>query len=508
MLTRRNVYGLGGDWPAPLLWYARGVAAMKARALAEPTSWRFYAAIHGFNKGLWTGAGYLKAGEAMPTSANQKRYWNQCQHGSWYFLPWHRGYLLAFEQNVRAAIVALKGPADWTLPYWNYFKPDQNKLPPAFATPDWPDGKGNNPLYVPQRYGPQDDGNVYVDLADVNLKAMADPDFTGVASGGAPGFGGVDTGFEHGGRTHGGIETQPHDWVHGLVGGGDETRSGLMSDPRTAALDPIFWLHHANIDRLWDVWRKNPPTDQDPKAPAWLKGPASVGERAFSLPKPDGEPWDYTPADMVDDHKLGYSYDDIAPAAPPDTHRRRLQRLGAPQAATAMKPGASVVTGKSVELVGASPKGVELKGSEASTAITLDVPARKKVTASLSAVARGAAATPDRVFLNLENVTGLADSTAFKVYVGVPPAADAAQHADKLAGSISLFGVTSASEPDGAHGGQGLTFVLDITDIVDALHLQNALDVDKLDVRLVPLRPVHEKAQIRIGRISMFRQGH
>jgi len=507
-LTRKNVWDLGSTWADPILWYARGVAAMKARALAEPTSWRFYAAIHGFHKGLWTAAGYLKAGEAMPTSANHKRYWLQCQHGSWYFLPWHRGYLLAFEQNVRAAIVALKGPAEWTLPYWNYFKPHQNKLPPAFATPDWPDGKGNNPLYVPQRYGPQNDGDVYVDLVDVNLKAMADPDFTGVASGAGPGFGGVDTGFEHNGGTHGGIETQPHDWVHGLVGGGDQDHPGLMSDPRTAALDPIFWLHHANIDRLWDVWTRNPPTDEDPKAPKWLKGPASVGERAFSLPKPNGDVWNYTPEDMVDDNKLGYAYDDVSPAVPADSHRRRMQRLGAPAPAVGLKPGAPVVSGKNVELVGASPRGVELKGSEATTVVTLDTSVRKKVTASLSAVAKAAAPAPDRVFLNLENVTGFADATAFKVYVGVPTGADPAQHADKLAGSIALFGVASASEPDGDHGGKGLTFVLEITDVVDTLHLQNALDVDKLDVRLVPLRPVHEKAQIKIGRISIFRQGN
>ena len=27
-----------------------------------------------------------------------------------------------------------------------------------------------------------------------------------------------------------------------------------MGDPLTAAQDPIFWLHHANIDRLWNHW--------------------------------------------------------------------------------------------------------------------------------------------------------------------------------------------------------------------------------------------------------------
>jgi hypothetical protein len=34
--TRRNVWDLGSDWAEPILWYARGVQAMKQRALAEP----------------------------------------------------------------------------------------------------------------------------------------------------------------------------------------------------------------------------------------------------------------------------------------------------------------------------------------------------------------------------------------------------------------------------------------------------------------------------------------
>jgi tyrosinase len=45
--TRRNVWELGGDWADQLLWYARGVKAMKARALNDPIGWRFYGAIHG-----------------------------------------------------------------------------------------------------------------------------------------------------------------------------------------------------------------------------------------------------------------------------------------------------------------------------------------------------------------------------------------------------------------------------------------------------------------------------
>ena len=106
------------------------------------------------------------------------------------------------------------------------------------------------------------------------MNALGEPDFEGVASGGSPGFGGVGTGFAHGGRTHGAIETQPHDWVHGLVGGGlSPQQPGLMSDPDTAGLDPIFWLHHANIDRLWEVWRQNPATHVDPSRRTGSMGP-------------------------------------------------------------------------------------------------------------------------------------------------------------------------------------------------------------------------------------------
>jgi len=33
----------------------------------------------------------------------------------------------------------------------------------------------------------------------------------------------------------------------------------------TAAADPLFWMHHANIDRLWWHWQQSPPgKDQNP----------------------------------------------------------------------------------------------------------------------------------------------------------------------------------------------------------------------------------------------------
>ncbi len=48
MFTRQNVYEIGDDWADPVLWYARGIKAMRARPLDDVTSWKFYGIIHGY----------------------------------------------------------------------------------------------------------------------------------------------------------------------------------------------------------------------------------------------------------------------------------------------------------------------------------------------------------------------------------------------------------------------------------------------------------------------------
>ena len=101
-----------------------------------------------------------------------------------------------------------------------------------------------------------------------------------------------------------------------------------MSDPDAAALDPIFWLHHANIDRLWEVWRENPVTNINPTDPNWLNGPASQGERSFAMPMPDGTTWTYTPSDMAVLAAQNYTYDDLSAAVPALKPGARAMALG------------------------------------------------------------------------------------------------------------------------------------------------------------------------------------
>jgi tyrosinase len=226
---------------------------------------------------------------------------------------------------------------------------------------------------------------------------------------------------------------------------------------------------------------------------------------------PDGTTFTYTPGQMMSPENLGYEYDDLTPAGAPVSPQDRLDRLGfeVPAERTA-EEGVAVPEEINVELVGANDETVPVAGSESRTQIRLDAPARQKVAASLTPPAAGdveRVTAPDRVFLNLENVRGQSDATAFRVYLGLGDEEDPAEHPERLAGSIAPFGVSQASDPGDEHAGQGLTFVLEITNIIDQLHLQGGFDVGSLPVRIVPVRPVSTESELSIGRISIFRQG-
>jgi tyrosinase len=519
-LLRRNAWELPSDdtgdkdWPAPILWYARGVAAMMKRPLDDPLSWRFFAAIHGFSPGKWANAGYYdKADDSLPASKTLSLYWGQCWHGSWYFLPWHRGYLMAFEQAIRAEIAALKGPDDWTLPYWNYFAKDQQAIPPAFASRTWHDDDGPNPLYVAARYGVNSDGVVVIPLdyrtpevdLDLTLDALDAQNFVG-SNRVDPGFGGLDTGATHAGGTHGRLEANPHDMVHSLIGG--VYKEGLMSTPVTAGLDPIFYLHHANIDRLWEVWRRNARTHTDAVETSWQDGPVPAGGPPFVMPLPATTPgddftkWPYTPAQMSDLASLNYGYDDYtddkitqrtpprkdAPAAP-DRRRARGREMAMPESTSPGEP----------RLLGATRDSMSIVGAESSTALSItspdDRPRRRARAGSAEA-----AAPHERVYLNLENITAARDGAILSVYVGGPGGVN-----EQIAGSVALFGAAPQDTIGGGASENGLTAVLDITDVVDDLDL--ALDrLDQLAIRVVPLAELDAESDVKIGRLSLYTQ--
>lgn len=534
--VRSNAWNSGGTFSnTDLLWYAKGVGVMQSRALNDSSSWWFFAAIHGEYVGDngFPGWGFLPGPPAVPISPTPSssvsgQFWDQCQHQSWFFLPWHRGYLLALEAQIRAAVINLGGPATWALPYWNYFGPGtQFNIPPAFTQQTLPDGSPN-PLLVNARYGPDGDGNIYIPTAPAVASHPGDPNFSpGTVtqdcmsndlytgddpSTPPPGFGGPQTGFSHAGGTSGNLENNPHNLVHVYVGGsapGGQTY-GLMSDPGIAALDPIFYLHHANIDRMWALWNLTP-ANANPAQSSWLNGPAVGGNQEFVMPMPDGSSMVYTPQQMNSLSQLNYTYDSlpqsvpVAPSGLVATVSARLASLGATAAAAKVREGVPVTIGRNRELLGATQQALPVKGAGITASVKLDAGVRRKVSASFAKPSE--TALPDRVFLNLENVRGTHDAAALSVYINLPEGAKAGDHPELLAGTVGLFGMRRASLADGKHAGEGLNFILDITKIVDGLHLNNALEVDSLKVTIVPRRMIPDQAQISVGRVSIYRQG-
>ena len=139
MRTRKDAWKIPAT-DQTLVWYAKAIAEMKKRPITDPTSWRYQAAVHDYVSGDDPLATH---GEALPTPSDQQTFWARCQHGSWFFLPWHRAYLFYFEHILRQIIQKLGGPSDWALPYWNYSDPSNSSarcLPPLFWAPKLPDG--------------------------------------------------------------------------------------------------------------------------------------------------------------------------------------------------------------------------------------------------------------------------------------------------------------------------------------------------------------------------------
>jgi hypothetical protein len=217
--TRLDVGGLSATSPT-LVSYAKAIKAMQALPSTNPLSWAYQAAIHG------------------TTLSGSHPAWNTCQHGTIYFWSWHRMYLYWFERIIRK----MSGDANFALPFWNYEAATERKLPAPFRN-------SASTLYVSNRGAGWNAGT-----ASLAASAVATSGFMPTV----PYY-----------NAQSGCESTPHAAVHVSVG-------GWMGFVPTAAQDPIFYLHHSNIDRLWNAWlkqgggRSNPLSDNAWKTTKFL----------------------------------------------------------------------------------------------------------------------------------------------------------------------------------------------------------------------------------------------
>jgi tyrosinase len=210
---RRNVRTLT---PGQLANYRKAIAA--AQRITDDRGYQAWAGIHGL---------------PLPIS---------CTHNSPLFLPWHRAYLYFFEKTLQDRVPGV------TLPWWNWTTHHTEGLPASYRSAKAADGTTNplrgSPIQASGREQrgetkttrtPGADGAPPLPtLATVN-RILALSDF-------------LD------------FQTQledVHNGVHVWVG-------GTMSSIATSAYDPIFWAHHAMIDRIWRLWQLRHPGSRPP----------------------------------------------------------------------------------------------------------------------------------------------------------------------------------------------------------------------------------------------------
>ena len=457
--TRKNAWvHYAIDQEDPLYWYEIGVAAMKARPINDPKSWRWQAAVHAY---------YGANSDPLATATDQipgnaSKYWTRCQHDSWFFLPWHRMYLHHVEQVLLADIKAAGGPADWALPYWNYSRTSGERRLPARLR------NHNSALYNPNRSATANSGRTF-SANSTGLSALRTANFSGAGTwlaGG--GFGGPQTGFSHSGQVRGDIDNAPHGTMHMAVG-------GWMTRFHTAALDPIFYLHHANIDRLWEVWLQRDSAHTNPTQSLWLNG------IAFDFIDASGAAVTMHAQDVLSTAAapLDYIYDDTTDPLPSGM-------------------GAGIVGGVSPpNLIGASPAAFTL-GTGNNKA---QVPTQQVAGATLQPM--GGSPQQGRIYLQFENITGTDVAPSYDVYVALPAGADPANHSDHYVGTVSLFGLVESTNPQIPGGGSGLTLCLEITEQVIKLRQLGSWDPANLDVEFVKAGDQPE-VDVRIGRISLY----
>lgn len=434
MRTRKDVSSLTvGDvasaatkeWHPVLDTYARGVRLMRdldTQRPLVPDSWRWAANTHGIDR-----------------NTRFRPAWKQCQHQSLYFLPWHRAYLAWFESTIRRLTVE----DEWALPYWDYSSPDSDRLlPPEFTvqTRTVAGATEPNPLFSPDRWPdpvPLDDIDVVTALGQVSYVLEWELGFGGVLP---------DQFF-------GLLESLPHNAVHVDIG-------GFMRSPATAGRDPIFWLHHANIDRLWEVWLSLPGSIRLTDPGAVTAGLATQWKSAKFWFGAETAPTVYSMSDVenLTSQAMNYQYESID--LPPDV-----------AAAVASARSAAAGVGGGLALDDTQPRWEPVGATfHLSSGELREVATGGPGIGGLSLEDTA----PSRLLLELSGATATEPHSAYVVEVRTSPEGSA-----HVAGRFSTFGL--ADTPDD----ETRNYLLDATAVVPDL-IEEGWSGGGLTVQVVP----------------------
>lgn len=213
---------------------------------------------------------------------------NLCHNDSRIFLTWHRSYIYAFEKALNSALQWKRGTdeLELTLPYWDWtsFRTSThaaNGIPKVLDDETYTNASGDtvdNPLAkAPSLYRTVSQGltgddaytHRYTTRLRDNIPFLEDDVERYLTN---PSFSSFSLDFDRG--AHG----QVHVDVGGVqLGSPLPGGSGDMRSVVSAAYDPIFWLHHGMVDKVWFDWQI-------------LHPGASVPQHVLDTPVFDGRP--------------------------------------------------------------------------------------------------------------------------------------------------------------------------------------------------------------------------
>jgi tyrosinase len=430
---RKNVSNLSATDPV-IQTYKAAVAAMKALPSTDNRSWTSQANIH----------------------------FNSCTHGNWFFLPWHRAYLLYFERICRK----LTGDSTFALPYWNW------TTHPAVPDVFW---DTTSPLFD--------------SLRAVSQASQADPSWIG-----APVIENIlsQTNFEIfasgpplGGQLHfatntGLLEGNPHNNIHGWI---DSNHMGSFQSP----LDPVFWTHHNMLDCLWVEWNINR-NNSNTNASAW------TDQKFSDFFDENGNPVTIQVIETVLYPVFLYQFE---PCGPSQQHgKKKKTKAQLEQFLRAGAPSTFAVS-KHFEL-------------QQSVQAEVGKPATGTIKIEPHAFSDAFDSGKSAVVLTLGDVEIPEKKDFFvRVFINKPDASASTPFEDPhYAGSFAFFSDEAAmkKQEHASLGRPKAGFLVDITPTLRKLNQAGSLPASSVGVNLVPVAYEHREAageQLTLGRLEL-----
>ena len=307
-VTKRIRYNANSQEAIPHLEAMdKAFGIMKSLDCDDPRSWYYQGSIHWIPDSI---PNNLLCDSYSSSETDLKLAWDNCTHSEAgaeevHFLAWHRIYIYHLEEIIRE----LSGMDEFALPYWGY---TNNNIEDKIMPEIFRDSTSN--LFEPARW------------AKLNEGAPINPNTAGSA---------LDltvlmqyTDYK---LFNSNADAAPHGFMHGYIGNANklrspkypnkitqtETRTGLMGSVPTAGYDPIFWLHHSNIDRIYQQWTNSKNgtliTEQMLDNPAW----------GYIFFNGKGEKVEYTMGELREVlYSLDYNFDDTKVYEKPDAVSR------------------------------------------------------------------------------------------------------------------------------------------------------------------------------------------